>query len=73
FGNLDNYDYEMAKKEVKQDFRRSEYRRLEIKSALTQAFGQVELIQEPPEWADIPEYDDDIDPGEVEYIEGFDQ
>ena len=62
FGTVDQFDYKMARKEVKQDFDRSEARKSEIKKALLQAFGNIDLIQEPGDWADT---------GEAAVLEGF--
>jgi hypothetical protein len=56
FGDLENYDYNMKKKDVKKAFDRSAYRKTEIKNALSKAFGDIQLIEEPEDWSDIPEY-----------------
>jgi hypothetical protein len=60
YGTVDEFDYKTAKREVKSDFEASERRKNEIKNALRQAFGSVDLIQEPAGWGD-----------EGEVIEGF--
>ncbi|MBK6619441.1 MAG: hypothetical protein IPG32_00640 [Saprospirales bacterium] len=62
FGTIDSFDYKTAKKTVKQDFAKSEARKAEIKKALLQAFGDVDLIEEPGAWADT---------GEAAVLEGF--
>ncbi|MCB9282854.1 MAG: hypothetical protein H6563_02175 [Lewinellaceae bacterium] len=62
FGTVDKFDYKMARKQVKQDFDRSEARKSEIKKALLQAFGNIDLIEEPGDWADT---------GEPAVLEGF--
>lgn len=61
YGTVDEFDYEMAKREVKRDFDASQARKNAIRNALRQAFGNVELIEEPDAWADTA--------GEV--LEGF--
>jgi len=52
FGNVDNIDYEMNKREVKQDLARSEHRRREIRVALRKEFGNLNLFEEPEDWQD---------------------
>lgn len=69
YGNLDNIEYRMAKREIKRDFEVSKHKRLAIKSALLKQFASIDLIEEPAEWEDIPEIDEGD--GEVEYLEGF--
>ena len=71
FGDLETFDYKMAKKEVKQEFAQSEYMKSEIKRALIDAFGSIDLLDEPDEWADIPEYGDYDEDEEEEYLDGF--
>lgn len=71
FGDLEKFDYKMAKREVKTDFARSEYVKAEIKRAIISAFGSLDLLEEPDDWADIPEYGEPQDPEEVEYLDGF--
>jgi len=83
FGNVDNIDYEMNKKEVKQDFARSEHRRREIRVALRKEFGNLNLFEEPADWQDEGEPDKagdsfglapekmSVPAEEPEYIEGF--
>lgn len=60
YGTVDEFAYKTAKKEVKNDFEASERRKNEIKNALRQAFGSIDLIQEPAGWGD-----------EGEALEGF--
>lgn len=60
FGTIDEFDYKTAKKDVKQDLQLSERRKNEIKNALRQAFGSIDLIEEPAGWGD-----------EGEVLEGF--
>jgi len=52
FGNVDNIDYEMNKREVKQDLARSEHRRRAIRVALRKEFGNLNLFEEPADWED---------------------
>jgi len=52
YGTVDKFDYKTAKKEIKRDFAAGEARKTEIKNALLQAFGDVDLIEEPGEWED---------------------
>lgn len=51
-GKPDDMDYEMAKKEIKADFERSERRKSRIQRSLERTFGEVPLLQEPPAWLD---------------------
>ncbi|HMQ48344.1 MAG TPA: hypothetical protein PKA00_12910 [Saprospiraceae bacterium] len=51
-GNLENYDVKSAKKSIKSDFELSEIRKREIRRALEEAFGYVEMIDEPDDWRD---------------------
>ncbi len=69
-GTLEDYNITAAKQRVKEDFERSEFRKREIQRALEQEFGIVELIEEPENWKDIPEFDHDTyDPQEEEYLD----
>lgn len=69
-GTMDDYNITAAKQRVKEDFERSEFRKREIQRALEQEFGIVELIEEPENWKDIPEFDHDTyDPQEEEYLD----
>lgn len=56
FGNVDNIDYEMNKREVKQDLARSEHRRRAIRVALRKEFGNLNLFEEPADWQDEGEF-----------------
>lgn len=84
FGNVDKINYEMNKREVKQDLARSEHRRSEIRVALRKEFGNLNLFEEPQDWQDKGEPDkpserisapskkvDAEEKEEPEYIEGF--
>ncbi|MEN0050984.1 MAG: hypothetical protein AAF806_28220, partial [Bacteroidota bacterium] len=52
YGNADNYKYEMANREVKRDFERSERRKNQIRESLENEFQDVVLIKEYKEWED---------------------
>ena len=52
FGNLEDYEYKSAKREIKRDFEDSENHKLILKRALQQEFRNVELLEEPEEWSD---------------------
>lgn len=69
FGDLEDYKYESAKKEIKRDFAQSEHTKRIIKAALAKEFGSIDFLEEPQDWQDIP----DVAGGdETEYLEGFD-
>lgn len=69
-GDLDNYNFNSDKRRVKRDFEESERRRRDIHYALEQAFGTViELVDEPLDWRDIPEYEEDPDSDEPEFLD----
>lgn len=57
FGDVESYEFAAAKRQVQNDFLRSQYRKREIERSLEQIFGPLELVSEPPEWrdADLPE------------------
>jgi hypothetical protein len=63
-GNIEDYDFQKAKREVKADFVRSLQRKRNIQIALENAFGVMDLIEEPEEWRDIDSPDD-----ETEYLD----
>lgn len=59
-GNIDDYEMESAKKVVKTDFDQSEKRKRAIQRELETAFNTViEMVDEPLDWRDIPEYGGD--------------
>ncbi|MFK7933479.1 MAG: hypothetical protein AB8G22_08210 [Saprospiraceae bacterium] len=66
-GDLDKYEYESARKEVKRDFAQSEQRKRIVKSKLAREFGTVNFLEEPLEWRDIPNVAND----DEDYIDGF--
>ena len=51
-GNLENYDFKTAKRQVKAEFDRSNYRKQEIQQALSRAFNKNEFTKEPTDWLD---------------------
>ena len=60
-GTLEDFNVVSAKKRVKSDFEISELRRREIQEALEKEFRTViELVDEPEDWRDIPEYGGDV-------------
>ncbi len=70
YGTLDDYEIKSSKRRVKSDFEQSEIRKRDIQRALEEQFGYVELVEEPEEWKDIPEYrHDNYDPDKEEYLE----
>ena len=59
-GNIDDYEMESAKRVVKADFDQSEKRKRAIQRELEVAFNTViEMVEEPLDWRDIPEYGGD--------------
>ncbi|MEZ4993858.1 MAG: AsmA-like C-terminal region-containing protein [Saprospiraceae bacterium] len=61
-GNIDDYEMKSAKRQVKEDFEQSERRKRAIQHELEVAFNTViEMVDEPQDWRDIPEYGDDDD------------
>lgn len=59
-GNIDDYQMKSAKKQVKSDFEQSEKLKRSIQQQLELAFNTViEMVDEPLDWRDIPEYGDD--------------
>lgn len=51
-GNLEDYNFQSAKRRVKTEFERSDYRKQAIQQALNKAFQNVQLIEEPADWQD---------------------
>lgn len=59
-GNIEDYEMESAKRQVKADFDQSERRKRAIQRELELAFNTViEMVDEPMDWRDIPEYGGD--------------
>jgi hypothetical protein len=65
-GTLDDYNIQSDKRRVKSDFELSEIRKREIRTALENEFGNIQLIDEPKEWEDVF---DSSSPGEEEYLD----
>ncbi len=69
-GNIDEYEVKTARRRVKEDFELSELRRREVQQALEREFGiPIDLIEEPVEWRDIPEYQEDPNDDSPEYLD----
>jgi hypothetical protein len=68
-GNIDDYQVESAKREVKTDFEQSDLQRRRIRAELEQIFGPIDLVREPTEWQDIPEYPEDPDDDSEEFLD----
>lgn len=66
-GSMEDYEFKANKREIKNEFELSDIRRREIQTALEKEFGIIELVREPEDWRDIPEFDNDG--GEEEYLE----
>ncbi|MCG8328190.1 MAG: AsmA family protein [Chitinophagales bacterium] len=64
-GTLDDYNIKSAKRRVKSDFELSEIRKRDIRKALQQEFGAIDLVDEPVEWRD----DYSSSPEEEEYLD----
>ncbi len=74
-GTIDDYNISSQKRRVKSDFERSELRKRDIRDELEREFRTViELVEEPVDWRDIPEYEqdwgDDDEPEFLDEIEG---
>ncbi len=69
FGTLEKYKYETARKKVKEQFKRSERQKQDIRRALIKAFGApLNMLREPEGWLDegeaaVPESEDEYIPG----------
>ncbi|MEM8528030.1 MAG: AsmA family protein [Bacteroidota bacterium] len=57
YGTPEDYEYEMAKGEVKRDFDRSERRKNQIRESLENEFQDVVLIKEYQEWEDDTKFE----------------
>lgn len=51
-GNLEDYSFKSAKRQVKAEFDRSEIRKKEIQRSLDEAFQGARLLEEPADWQD---------------------
>lgn len=69
-GNLDDYNFVSDKRRVKNDFQESESRKRDIHFELERHFGTViQLVDEPLDWRDIPEYEEDPDSDEPVFLD----
>lgn len=68
-GNIDDYRVEADKREVKTNFEQSELRRRRIQAELERRFGPIDLVEEPLEWRDIPEYREDPNDDGDEFLD----
>jgi hypothetical protein len=69
-GNLDDYNFVSDKRRVQNDFQESEARKRDIHYELERLFGTIiELVDEPLDWRDIPEYPSDPDSSEPEFLD----
>ncbi|MCB0704063.1 MAG: AsmA family protein [Saprospiraceae bacterium] len=69
-GPMDSYDFRSAKKEIKQDFAQSEYLKRELRDRLIRHFGDIQLVEEPEAWNDIPEFSGFDENEDDEFLEG---
>lgn len=60
-GDMEDYDFKKAKRAVKADFERSRQRKESIQIALRNAFGSMDLVDEPEEWLDIDSPEEETD------------
>ena len=51
-GNLEDYNFKSAKRRVRTELERSEYRKKEIQLALNKSFQTTRLLEEPADWQD---------------------
>ena len=51
-GSLEDYTFKTAKRQVKTEFDRSQIRKKEIQLALSEAFKDARLLEEPVDWQD---------------------
>jgi hypothetical protein len=69
-GNLDDYNFVSDKRRVQNDFQESEARKRDIHYELERLFGTIiELVDEPLDWRDIPEYQADPESSEPEFLD----
>ncbi|MEM1214253.1 MAG: hypothetical protein AAGJ82_01115 [Bacteroidota bacterium] len=69
-GDLDNFNVKSNRKRVQRDFQESERRKQEIRAELERKFSTViELVEEPADWRDIPEYREDPNSTEPEFLD----
>mgnify|MGYP006266218461 CR=1 FL=1 len=63
YGNLEDYAFESAKRQVQDDFSRSQYRKREIQRTLEGLFGTLDVIQS------VSEMEENNLPEETEYMD----
>jgi hypothetical protein len=69
-GDIDNFNFVADKRRVLNDFEESDRRKRDIHYQLERKFGTViELVEEPLDWRDIPEYEEDPDSKEPEFLD----
>lgn len=69
-GDIDNFNFVSDKRRVLNDFEESDRRKRDIHYQLERKFGTViELVQEPQDWRDIPEYEEDPNSDEPEFLD----
>ena len=69
FGTTEDYQVKSAKRQVKSDFELSSLRKRDIQLALEEKFGVVNLVEEPEDWRDIPEYTGEEAGEEEEFLD----
>lgn len=69
-GPLETFKTESAKRQIKQEFAQSEYLKRELRTRLINVFGEMQLVEEPEAWNDIPEYSGWDEDEEDEYLDG---
>lgn len=72
YGDLNDMAYKASKRIVSEQFGFSEERKQDVRYALEKAFGPIDLIKEPSQWADLGDFE--LMEGmeeDVEYIDGF--
>lgn len=69
-GSIDQYNFKSDKRRVQSDFELSDLRKRDIRDKLEREFRTViELVDEPLDWRDIPEYQQDIDEDNPEFLD----
>ena len=69
YGSIDDYQIKNARGKVKQDFEQSSIRKRNIQLALEEKFGLIDLVDEPEDWRDIPEYTGEENSEEEEFMD----
>lgn len=72
FGTVEDYDYNTKARVVRAHFEETDRQKDRIKQKLIAEFGPIINLDEPVSWKDdIPEYEEEGDPEDPEYLEGF--